>query len=262
VATTFPFHQYRQRTEPFALFYPEHEEGLANWIAQTVSDGRQKLEAAFTRSLPTFTVIVVDMVDWHLVPHDEDEDVETPHPYMTNSTEPPSLVVPTEVDILFGEATSEKLAYMLYHELAVTSLESDPRPWPEDTPLWADEWQFQFVALWLAQTLNGVQGVVNKDIRQEYEEVFEVEPDGKTPVTIRGFDWYEDTTPEDYLAYELLLEQFAADLLQKDDIHLLVRFLDLYRKDHPTLLSDNITAMLTNVLGAGSEEWLENLIYF
>ena len=34
-------------------------------------------------------------------------------------------------------------------------------------------------------------------------------------MTVRGFDWFEDTAVEDYLTYELLLEQCAADLLAK-----------------------------------------------
>src|SRR5256885_17222859 len=94
-----------------------------------------------------------------------------------------------------------------------TRLQGD---WSSDvcsSDLWADEWQLKFAALWLSQQIDGQKGVVNKDLREKYAEIFEPEEDGKTPVTIRGFDWYDDTTPEDYLCYELLLEQLAADLL-------------------------------------------------
>ena len=87
----------------------------------------------------------------------------------------------------------------------------------------------QVCALWLAQRLDNVQGIVNKDLREEYADIFEPEADGKTPVTVRGFDWFEDTAVEDYLTYELLLEQFAADLLAKYEPDVLPRFLDLYR---------------------------------
>ena len=45
--------------------------------------------------------------------------------------------------------------------------------------LWADEWQFKCAALWLSQTLDGVQGVVNKDVRGQYADVFEPELDGR-----------------------------------------------------------------------------------
>ena len=92
-------------------------------------------------------------------------------------------------------------------------LEQDARPWPLESPLWADEWQLQFAALWLFQQLYHTQGIAMTDLHDQYAELFEPEPDGKTPVTVRGFDWYEDTTPQDYLEYTLLLEQFAADLL-------------------------------------------------
>jgi hypothetical protein len=164
--------------------------------------------------------------------------------------------------MIFGEVTSEKFAFMLYHELVVAFLEDDPRPWPENSPLWADEWQFKFTALWLSHTLDGVQGVVNKDVREHYADVFEPELDGKTPVTIRGFDWYEDTSSEDFLAYELLLEQFAADLLARYDIAALPRFLAGYRVEREEFLSDEVTALLAGALGEGADEWLEGLDYF
>ena len=51
----------------------------------------------------------------------------------------------------------------------------------------------QFAALWLMQQINGHSGIVMKDLHEHYAEIFEPELDGKTPVTIRGFDWYEDT---------------------------------------------------------------------
>jgi hypothetical protein len=212
--------------------------------------------------MPDFEVLLVNMDDWPLVPHSESEEVDSPHPYMTDVTTPVTLVVPLEIDPIFGEVTPEKFAFMLYHELTVAYLEEDPRPWPEVTPLWADEWQFKFLALWLSQQLKDVQGVVNKDIFAQNEEAFEPEPDGKTPVTVRGFDWYEDTLPDEYLTYELLLEQFAADLLSRYDVSIISRFLALYRVDRSEFLSDQITMLLVEALGPNSEAWLEALVYF
>ena len=90
----------------------------------------------------------------------------------------------------------------------------------------------------------------------------EPEEDGKTPVTIRGFDWYDDTTPEDYLSYELLLEQLAADLLAHSGPEVLPRFLALYRKDYNVLLSEDVTEMLGSAIGPGGTEWLDELVYF
>jgi hypothetical protein len=133
---------------------------------------------------------------------------------------------------------------------------------PSESPLWADEWQLQFAALWLTQQMQGQSGIVMKDLHTQYAEIFEPEPDGKTPVTIRGFDWYEDTSPEDYLIFNLLLERFAADLLTNYSPEILPRFLDLYRKDFAVLLSDDVTTMLASVLGPGGAEWLEELVYF
>ena len=259
---TFPYERYETLAEPLTVHHPTGEEERARWVFQTIEKAGQKLSALLQRPMPELELLLVDPTDWQLVPHNEDEDVAPLQPYWTDATSPPCIVIPAEIDPIFGEETPEKLAYMLYHELILAFLEDDPRPWPEDYPLWADEWQLKFAALWLTQTLNGVQGIVNKDLREEFSDIFEPEADGKTPVTIRGFDWYEDTAEEDYLEYELLLEQFAADLLRRNDASILPRFLALYRSEQKVLLSDDVTIMLGTVLDPGGVDWLESLVYF
>lgn len=258
----FRYDHYKTLAEPIVVYYPAGEETLARWIGQTIQQAGVLLTQLLGRPMPELEILVVHPTDWESVPHSEMEEVGTPHPYWTDVTSPPSIVVPTEIDPIFGEMAPEKFAFMLYHELSLAFLEDDPRPWPEEIPLWADEWQFKFAALWLSQRLNGVQGVVSKDLHEQYGDIFEPEPDGKTPTTVRGFDWYEDTTPEDYLCYELLLEQFAADLLTQSDAQLLPRFLALYRANDAVLLSDDVASMLVEALGSEHEAWLEDLVYF
>ena len=262
MGTQFPYERYETLNEPVTVYYPAGEESHARWIAQTVDAAGKQLGQLLKLPVPEMEILLVHMTDWTNAPHDDADEIVVPHPYWTDQTEPSSLVVPLEFDPIFDTMTQEKLAFMLYHEQALAFLESDPRPWPQDYPLWADEWSLNFAALWLAQTLNGVQGMVNADLREEYADLFEPEADGKTPMTIRGFDWYEDTTPEDYMNYGLLLEQFAADLLAHYTPDILPRFLARFRVARETLLSDEVTAMLAKVLGPGGEEWLEELVYF
>lgn len=259
---TFPYERYETLAEPLTVYHPTGEEERARWVFQSIEKAGQKLSELLQQPMPEIELLLVDAVDWQLAPRNEDEDAAPLQPYWTDVTSPPCIVIPAEIDLIFGEETPEKFAYMLYHELTLAFLEEDPRPWPEDAPLWADEWQIKFAALWLVQTLNGVRGIVNTDLRQEYSEIFETEPDGKTPVTIRGFDWYEDTSEEDYLEYELLLEQFAVDLLQRSGANILPRFLALYRAEQSVLLSDDVTILLGTVLDPDGIEWLESLVYF
>lgn len=259
----FPYELYHTLAEPLTVYYPTGEEQLARWVFQTVEKAVRVLTPWLNQPMPDLEILVIQAADWQFVPRDEPEEIDSPHPYWTNSTTPPSLVVPAEIDAIFGEMTPEKLAFMLYHELALAFLEQDARPWPEDSPLWADEWQFNFCALWLARHLDGQQGLVNQDLRADYtDELFVIESDGKTPVTIRSFDWYADTAIEEYLCYGLLLEQFADDLLRHSGPDILPRFLDLYRAPHTSLLSDDVTEMLATALGPGGAEWLEKLPYF
>lgn len=258
----FPYERYETLAEPLTVYYPTGEEKRARWVFQAVEKAGKQLSQLLERPIPAMEILLASAEDWPLVPHDETEDISMPHPYWTDVTDPPSIVLPVEVDPILGTMTPERLAFILYHHVALAFLEDDPRPWPDEYPLWADEWQLKFAALWLAQTLDGQQGMVSQDLREQYAEIFEPEPDGKTPVTVRGFYWDEDTTPGDYLEFELLLEQFAADLLAQYQPEVLPRFLALYRTEHDTLLSDDVTAMLAAALGPGGSEWLENLNYF
>ncbi|GAC1672378.1 MAG: hypothetical protein NVS9B9_29760 [Ktedonobacteraceae bacterium] len=258
----FPYESYEKLTEPLTVYYPTGEESRARWVLTTVEKAGSLLTALLARPVPEIHIVLAANTDWQLAPRDEEEEVGALQPYWTASTTPPTLVIPATLDAIWGEPTQEKLAFILYHEVVLAFLEDDPRPWPEDYPLWADEWQLKFAALWLSQQLDGVQGVVNKDLHAQFAELFEPEPDGKTPVTVRGFDWYEDTTLDDYLEYELLLEQFAADLLAHYEPEILPRFLALYRVERDILLSDDVALMLASVLGPNETDWLENLVYF
>ncbi len=264
----FPFERYEMQGEQLKIYYPAGEETQASWVFHTIDQANRSLAKLLNRPAPEMEILLVASKDWENRPREmPEEQAELAGsgnllPYWTDSTQPSTLVIPVALDPIIGEPTQQKLAFLLYHEITRAFLENDPRPWPDEYPLWADEWQLQFAALWLAQKINGQQGIVTSDLHQKYAEIFAPEEDGKTPVTVRGFDWYEDTSPEDYLCFDLLLEQFAADLLARYGPEPLPHFLALYRQDHHVLLSDDVTEMLGSVLGPGGVEWLEGLVYF
>ncbi len=257
----FPYELYEKTIEPLSAYYPKDQSSLAHSIIQSVDQAGQRLARLLGQPMPKLELILVTLADWHTTPHDDPGEPGNALPYWTTVTESPSIIIPTQLDPIVGRPTQQKLTYLVYTVLAQAFLESDTRPWPEESPLWSDEWQVQFAALWLMQQ-NGNHGIVMNDLHDQYAEIFEPEPDGKTPVTIRGFDWYEDTSEEEYLIFNLLLEQFAVDLLLKYSPEILSRFLERYRNDYSVLLSDDVTAMLAAVLGPGGSEWLENLVYF
>jgi hypothetical protein len=259
----FPYERYNTLAGAALIaYYPAGEEAYAQWVNQAVGKAVDQLSRLFGQAAPRLQLLIVAADDWGAAPHDDEEELSAPYPYFTDATSPPTVVVPVVSDATFDSLMREKLAFALYHELTLAFLEDDPRPWPEDYPLWADEWQIKFVALWLAHTLDNQQGIVNKDLYEEYIEAFEPEVDGKTLFTIREFEWYEDTEPEDYLCFEVLLEQFAANLLEKYDINIVLRFLDRYRAGHKSLSNDDVTAMLADALGPDGQEWLKRLPYF
>ncbi len=264
----FPYEHYETLAEPLMVYYPAGREELAQWVNRSVDSAGKLLAHLLTMPTPQMVVLLVAPDDWQDAPREETESPEETEetdmllPYWTDATEPPSLVVPVQLDPIMGSYSQEKLAFLLLHEVAHALLESDAHPWPLESPLWADEWQVHFAALWLFHQLYHGQGIVMTDLHEQYAEIFEPEADGKTPVTVRGFDWYEDTTPQDFLEYTLLLEQFAADLLARYSPDILPRFLEGYRKEGVAWLSDDVTNLLAATLGEGGEAWLEELPSF
>ncbi len=261
----FPYEQYVVLNEPLKTYYPAEQAELAQHVAHEVAQAGQLLGKLLGQPMPSIEILIVATADWAFAPQEDEEETEGPTtmlPYWTDVTSPSTLVVPEQMDEIIGEGTPEKRSLLLYHELAHAFLENDPRPWPAEIPLWADEWQLQFAAFWLFQQIHGQVEDITADLHTQFAAIFEPEPDGKTPVTVRGFDWYEDTTPDDYLEFVLLLEKFASDLLTRYDATLLPRFLALYRRDVPGLLSDEVTLLLAEALGTGGEQWLEDLVYF
>ena len=258
----FPYERYETLAEPLTFYYPTGQEAQARQIFEAIDRGSKLLAQMLEQPVPEMEILLAAPSDWQYAPQEDTEEPNGMLPYLADVTVPPTLVIPSQLDPVIGTTSPEKLAFLLFHQVTYAFLEKDPRPWPGDSPLWADEWQLQFASLWLCQQLYSVTGIVMKDLHEQMADIFEPELDGKTPVTIRGFDWYEDTTPEEYLEYTLLLERFAADLLATYDISILPRFLEAYRKDVPLLLSDEVTEMLAATLGDDGAEWLEELVYF
>ena len=261
----FPYERYAALAEPLPTHYPPDQAELARSIAREVEQASTLLSQLLQQPPPPLNILIVAASDWECAPQEDEDEAQGPAtmlPYWTNMISPPTLVVPEQMDEIMGETSPEKRSLLLYHELAHAFLEHDPRPWPDEAPLWADEWQLQFAAFWLFQQLHGQVETITADLHRQFAEIFEPEADGKTPVTVRGFDWYEDTTPDDYLEFVLLLEKFAMDLLARYDATILPRFLARYRREAPVLLSDEVTLLLAETLGPGGEQWLENLVYF
>jgi hypothetical protein len=258
----FPYERYETLDVPVKLYYPAGQQTLARQVWQHIEKASALLAQLLSLPTPAMEMLIAAPADWDEVPHEEETDNPLIMlPFLTHSTQPPTLVIPTQLDPIVGNDSVKKRAFLMFHELAHLVLENDPRPWSLDHPLWADEWQMQFAALWLAQQIFHINGIVQTDLHKQYAEIFVPEADGKTPVTVRGFDWYEDTPLQDYLEYTLLLERFAADLLARYDAAILPRFLVFFREEQ-TLLSDDVTDILAAVLGDGGKEWLENLDYF
>ena len=135
----FPYDRYEKLAGPLIVYYPSgdrvddaqsklEQEELARWIVQTIEKASQRLTQLFERPMPDMEIVVVKPEDWSLVPRGDLEEEHAPRPYWTDETSPPTLVVPTDIDPTFGTITREKIAFMLYHELALAFWKEIPVP--------------------------------------------------------------------------------------------------------------------------------------
>ncbi len=115
----FPYEHYEKLTEPLTVYYPTGEENRARWVLTTVEKAGSLLTALLARPLPEIHIVLAIDADWPLAPRDEEEEVGALQPYWTAVTTPPSLVVPSTLDAIWGEQTQEKLAFILYHEIVL-----------------------------------------------------------------------------------------------------------------------------------------------
>src|SRR5690348_11222149 len=110
----FPYDKYetlKASQEALTVYYPTGEEDFARSVFRTIDEAGKLLTQLLSRPLPELELLIVPPNDWPLVPHSELEETQALHPYWTDITSPPTIVVPTEIDPIFGMATPEKFAF-------------------------------------------------------------------------------------------------------------------------------------------------------
>src|SRR5215831_9550354 len=98
----FPYDRYKKIIGLLTAYYPSNEEELAHWIVQTIEKASQRLTQLLERPMPDMEILLVKAEDWSLVPRGDLEEEHAPRPYWTDETSPPTMVVPVEIDPIFG----------------------------------------------------------------------------------------------------------------------------------------------------------------
>src|SRR5207302_8632688 len=112
---SFPYERYETLAEALTVYYPTDQATLARWLFQSVDRASKLLAQLLDVPIPEMEILLVVPPDWDTTPQDEAEEGEAEEPnsllpYWTDATEPPSLVVPTQIDPIIGSYSPEKLA--------------------------------------------------------------------------------------------------------------------------------------------------------
>ncbi len=103
---SFPYEQYETLAEPLTVYYPTGQEEPARWIFQSIDKAGKLLAQLLGQSMPEMEILLVAPGDWDNAPgEDLGESGELISlPYWTDATQPPSLVVPLQLDPMMGES--------------------------------------------------------------------------------------------------------------------------------------------------------------
>src|SRR5579872_4364778 len=95
---SFPYEHYETLAEPMTVYYPTGQDTLARWVFQSVDKASKLLAQLLDTLAPEMEILLVAPGDWQNAPREEPEETTILLPYWTDSTEPSSLVVPTQLD--------------------------------------------------------------------------------------------------------------------------------------------------------------------
>src|SRR5215467_12365171 len=122
---SFPYGHYQTLAEPVRIYYPAGHETLAHQVLQWVDEANRLLAGLLALPTPEMEILLIAPEDWQNAPRDEPEETFIMLPYLTEATQPSALIVPTELDPIVGRSSQEKLAFLLFHEVAHAFLASD-----------------------------------------------------------------------------------------------------------------------------------------
>src|SRR6266436_1540620 len=97
---SFPYEQYETLAEPLTVYYPTGQEESARWIFQSIDKAGKLLAQLSGQPVPEMEIILVAPDDWDAAPGEdlgESGDLLS-FPYWTDVTQPPALVVPSQLD--------------------------------------------------------------------------------------------------------------------------------------------------------------------
>jgi hypothetical protein len=236
-----PLEGYRVRSERggVPVFHPPYLAELGGSVSRILERGAHHLSGLLGMEPPGVEALLVPEEDWRGTPRDGERPYPYGLPYFTRSTHPPTLVLPPELDPVFGPRTEVLFPLTVWHELAHAFL---LRREVVRTPPWLGELLPQAAAAAVARKeglpLDGHLSLVDR----------------QRGFTVRTFGGR--ASAEDQMRFQNLLLVLGDAAVREFGAGFLRRLLRMLWDERDVVDEGRAEEMLAGALGSGGRTWL------
>lgn len=221
------------------VFHPMELEDLAGETRELLDTGTRTFSEILDAGTPDLSSLLVASEDWKDAPREGERPYPPGLPYLTQSTNPPALVLPETLSSAFEPRTQATWPLVFWHELAHAFLLQKPVP---RTPAWLRE----FVPQALAAAVAWRTGVLSAHLEQI----------GPSPdLTVREFGGPADAGRQ--MVFQNLLLGFGAAALEEFGEEFLRRLVHELWQEMEIVGEARAEELLAGSLGSRGRIWLE-----
>ncbi len=230
---------YERMDGAVPVFHPPGMEERAAEMRDLLDTGAACLSDVLDVASPKLESLLVADADWRHAPREHERPYPPGLPYLTQSVEPPVLVLSETLSPVFRPRTGATWPLVVWHELAHAFLLQKPVP---RAPAWLREFVPQALSVAVARRAGLLDGHLG-------------EMELACGFTVREYAGPADA--ERQMEFQNLLLRLGAAALEEFGERFLHRLADALWKETEVIGEERAEELLAGSLGHGGWEWLE-----
>ena len=222
-----------------SVFHPPGMEVWSTEVRDLLKTGAACISEILNAATPQLEALLITDTDWRDAPREHERPYPPGLPYLTQSVEPPVMVLPETLSPVFQPRTSATWPLVVWHELAHAFLLQRPVP---RSPAWLRELMPQALSAAVARRAGLLDGYLER-----------IEP--APGLTVRGFVAPADA--ERQMAFQNLLLRLGAAALEEFGEGFLRRLANTLWQETEVVGEERAEELFAGSLGHGGREWLE-----
>ena len=230
---------YERLDAQVPVLYAPRLAGKASELSGYLTQGYRALGRMLSVEPPGIVAYLVTGEDWADAPRDNAGPYPPGLPYFTRSVEPPALVLPEELSVVFRPRTAATLPLTVWHELAHAFLLGRE---VVRTPAWLREFVPQAASAAVARR-------AGLPLEKHLSQI-----EGEPGFTVRGFRG--PAGAGDQMSFQNLLLLLGVAALDEFGVDFLRRIFYALWEEEEIVDEERAEELLGEALGPGGREWL------